>query len=96
MNPLRLYIKNRLEKLEKENEDLKSRLFFADRTRKIGYCFQRIIKEADIQIEYLNDFKRYHIYSGKTGHTIYTFDANDEWDTAFISYLLEIIPVRRE
>ena len=95
MNPLKLYIKNRLEHLERENVALRQQLCSADRHHKIGYCFERIIKETDIQIEYLNDIKSYRIYSGRTGNTIYTLDAKNEWDTAFISYLLEVIPVRR-
>jgi len=96
MNPLKLYIKNRLEHLEKENEWLHQCLRNDDRNKKIGYCFEKIIKEADIRIEYIDNAKKYHIYSGKTGQTIYVFDARNEWDTTFISYLLEVLPVRRD
>ena len=96
MNPLRLYVKNRLEHLERENCALRQQLCSADRMRKIGYCFQRIIKEADIQIEYDNDMKIYRVYSGRTGNTIYVFEADKEWDTTFISYLLEVLTIKRD
>lgn len=96
MNPLKLYIKNRLENLEEENKWLHQCLRNTDHKNKIGYCFQRIIKEADIQIAYIDSAKMYQIYSGKTGQIIYAFNAKEEWDTTFISYLLEVLPVRRD
>ena len=102
MNPLKLYIKNRLEKLEEENAFYKEkldRMFRENRYHEeLGMVFEKMICDLNLQIEYIRETNVYHIYSDLNGEikTIYVIKANKFPNEQYVKILLEKLPLKGE
>lgn len=101
MNPLKIYIKNRLEKLEQESEELKKwylkRSVQDKHMYKCSNCFTNMVKDLDLRIKYDDETKCYLIYSYKKDQVIYRIDSHniDYATEELINDFLSVLPIRR-